>query len=73
MGSADRGIRIKVDGIVEPLAVSKISENCDKEKPFNFMGKQAIDVIVIKQANACSTFKLAQATLPQKLKLKINL
>ena len=42
---ADRGIHVKVDGIVEPLAVSKILQKIvDKEKPdLIFMGKQAID------------------------------
>ena len=42
---ADRGIHVKVDGIVEPLAVSKILQKVvDKEKPdLVFMGKQAID------------------------------
>ena len=42
---ADRGIHIKVDGVVEPLAVSKILQKIvDKEKPdLVFMGKQAID------------------------------
>ena len=42
---ADRGILIKVDGIVEPLAVSKILKKIvEKEKPdLVFMGKQAID------------------------------
>ena len=42
---ADRGIYIKVDGITEPLAVSKILQKIvDKEKPdLIFMGKQAID------------------------------
>ena len=42
---ADRGIHVKVDGIVEPLAVSKILKKVvEKEKPdFVFMGKQAID------------------------------
>ena len=42
---ADRGIHIKVDGILEPLAVSKILQKVvDKEKPdLVFMGKQAID------------------------------
>ena len=42
---ADRGIHIKVDGIIEPLAVSKILQKIvDKEKPdLVFMGKQAID------------------------------
>ena len=42
---ADRGILIKVDGIIEPLAVSKILQKIvEKEKPdLVFMGKQAID------------------------------
>ena len=42
---ADRGIHIKVDGIVEPLVVAKILQKIvDKEKPdLVFMGKQAID------------------------------
>ena len=42
---ADRGIYVKVDGVVEPLAVSKILQKIvDKEKPdLVFMGKQAID------------------------------
>ena len=42
---ADRGILVKADGIVEPLAVSKILQKVvEKEKPdLVFMGKQAID------------------------------
>ena len=42
---ADRGILIKVEGMVEPLAVSKILQKVvEKEKPdLVFMGKQAID------------------------------
>ena len=42
---ADRGIHVKADGIIEPLAVSKILKAVvDKEKPdLVFMGKQAID------------------------------
>jgi electron transfer flavoprotein beta subunit len=42
---ADRGIHVKVDGIIEPLAVSKILQKIvEKEKPdLVFMGKQAID------------------------------
>ncbi len=42
---ADRGILIKADGIIEPLAVSKILQKIvEKEKPdLVFMGKQAID------------------------------
>tara|TARA_B100000965_G_scaffold389422_1_gene395064 strand:- start:15 stop:764 length:750 start_codon:yes stop_codon:yes gene_type:complete len=42
---ADRGIHVKADGILEPLAVSKILQKVvEKEKPdLVFMGKQAID------------------------------
>jgi electron transfer flavoprotein beta subunit len=42
---ADRGILVKVDGEVEPLAVAKILKAvCDEEKPdFVITGKQAID------------------------------
>ena len=42
---ADRGIHIKAEGVIEPLAVSKILQKVvDKEKPdLVFMGKQAID------------------------------
>ena len=42
---ADRGILVKADGIIEPLAVSKVLQKIvEKEKPdFVFMGKQAID------------------------------
>ena len=42
---ADKGIHVKVDGIIEPLAVSKILQKIvEKEKPdLVFMGKQAID------------------------------
>ena len=42
---ADRGIHVKVDGIVEPLAVSKILKKIvEKENPdLVFMGKHAID------------------------------
>ena len=42
---AYRGIHVKADGILEPLAVSKILQKVvEKEKPdLVFMGKQAID------------------------------
>ena len=42
---ADRGIHVKVDGTIEPLAVSKILKKIvEKENPdLVFMGKQAID------------------------------
>ena len=42
---ADRGILVKADGILEPLAVSKLLQKIvEKEKPdLVFMGKQAID------------------------------
>jgi electron transfer flavoprotein beta subunit len=42
---ADRGIHVKTDGIVEPLAVAKILKKvADEEKPgIIILGKQAID------------------------------
>ena len=42
---ADRGIHIKAEGVIEPLAVSKLLQKIvDKEKPdLVFMGIQAID------------------------------
>ena len=42
---ADKGIHVKVNGIVEPLAVAKILKKIvEKEQPqLVFMGKQAID------------------------------
>ena len=42
---ADRGIHVKAEGIIEPLAVSKILKKIvEKENPdLVFMGKQAID------------------------------
>src|SRR5436853_636564 len=42
---ADRGILVKVDGAVEPLAVAKILKGiCDEEQPgLVILGKQAID------------------------------
>ena len=42
---ADRGIHVKVDNVIEPLAVSKILKKIvEKENPdLVFMGKQAID------------------------------
>ncbi len=42
---ADRGIHVKAEGVVEPIAVSKILQKIvEKEKPdLVFMGKQAID------------------------------
>ena len=42
---ADRGILVKAEGILEPLAVAKtLQKIIDKEKPdLVFMGKQAID------------------------------
>ena len=42
---ADRGILVKADGIVEPLAVAKILKKiADEEQPgLIILGKQAID------------------------------
>ena len=72
---ADRGIHVKVDGILEPLAVSKILQKIvDKEKPdLVFMGKQAIDddcnltfLILIPLLN------FPQATFPSNIYVKYN-
>jgi len=71
----DRGIHIKVDGIIEPLAVSKILQKIvEKEKPdLVFMGKQAIDDDCNQTgqmlAELCS---FSQATYASKLSVGSN-
>ena len=72
---ADRGILVKADGVIEPLAVSKILQKIvDKEKPdLVFMGKQAIDDDCNQTGQMLAALlSWPQATLPQKLKLKKN-
>ena len=70
---ADRGIHVKVDGLIEPLAVSKILQKIvDKEKPdLVFMGKQAIDDDCNQTGQILSTLlKCPQATFASKVEKK---
>ena len=70
---ADRGIHVKVDGLVEPLAVSKILKNIvEKEKPdLVFMGKQAIDDDCNQTGQMLSALlNWPQATFASKIEVK---
>ena len=70
---ADRGIHVKADGIIEPLAVSKILQKIvDKEKPdLVFMGKQAIDDDCNQTGQMLSSLlDWPQATFASKIDLK---
>jgi electron transfer flavoprotein beta subunit len=70
---ADRGIHIKADGIIEPLAVAKILKKIiDKEKPdLVFMGKQAIDDDCNQTGQMVSALlNWPQATFASKIKIK---
>ena len=70
---ADKGIHVKVDGIIEPLAVSKILQKVvDKEKPdLVFMGKQAIDDDCNQTGQMLSALlEWPQATFASKIDLK---
>ena len=70
---ADRGIHVKVDGILEPLAVSKILQKIvDKEKPdLVFMGKQAIDDDCNQTGQMLSSLlDWPQATFASKINVK---
>jgi len=72
---ADRGIHVKVDGILEPLAVSKILQKVvDKEKPdLVFMGKQAIDDDCNQTGQMLSALlNWPQATFASKIDVKHN-
>jgi len=72
---ADRGIHVKVDGILEPLAVSKILQKVvDKEKPdLVFMGKQAIDDDCNQTGQMLSALlNWPQATFASKIDVKEN-
>ena len=72
---ADRGIHVKVDGILEPLAVSKILQKVvDKEKPdLVFMGKQAIDDDCNQTGQMLSALlNWPQATFASKIDVKVN-
>ena len=70
---ADKGIHIKVDGAVEPLAVAKILQKIvDKEKPdLVFMGKQAIDDDCNQTGQMLSALlNWPQATFASKINIK---
>ncbi len=72
---ADRGIHVKVDGMLEPLAVSKILQKVvDKEKPdLVFMGKQAIDDDCNQTGQMLSALlNWPQATFASKIEVKDN-
>ena len=70
---ADRGIHVKAEGVIEPLAVSKILQKIvDKEKPdLVFMGKQAIDDDCNQTGQMLSALlKWPQATFASKIEIK---
>ena len=70
---ADRGIHVKADGILEPLAVSKILQKVvEKEKPdLVFMGKQAIDDDCNQTGQMLSALlNWPQATFASKIEVK---
>jgi len=72
---ADRGVHVKVEGIVEPLAVAKILQKIvDKEKPdLVFMGKQAIDDDCNQTGQMLSALlNWPQATFASKIDIKDN-
>ena len=70
---ADRGILIKTEGIVEPLAVAKaLQKIVEKEKPdLVFMGKQAIDDDCNQTGQMLSALlNWPQATFASKIEVK---
>ena len=70
---ADRGILIKTEGTVEPLAVAKMLQKIvDKEKPdLVFMGKQAIDDDCNQTGQMLSALlNWPQATFASKIEIK---
>jgi electron transfer flavoprotein beta subunit len=72
---ADRGIHVKADGILEPLAVSKILQKVvEKEKPdLVFMGKQAIDDDCNQTGQMLSALlNWPQATFASNIEIKDN-
>ena len=72
---ADRGIHVKVDSILEPLAVSKILKKIvEKENPdLVFMGKQAIDDDCNQTGQMLAAhLKWPQATFASKIEVKEN-
>ena len=72
---ADRGILIKADGILEPLAISKLLQKIvEKEKPdLVFMGKQAIDDDCNQTGQMLAAIlNWPQATFASKIDVKEN-
>ena len=72
---ADRGIHVKVDSILEPLAVSKILKKIvEKENPdLVFMGKQAIDDDCNQTGQMLAAhLNWPQATFASKIEIKDN-
>mgnify|MGYP001371586555 FL=1 len=72
---ADRGIHIKAEGVIEPLAVSKLLQKIvDKEKPdLVFMGKQAIDDDCNQTGQMLSALlNWPQATFASNIEVKDN-
>ena len=70
---ADRGIHVKTDNVLEPLAVSKILQKIvDKENPdLVFMGKQAIDDDCNQTGQMLSALlNWPQATFASKIEVK---
>ena len=70
---ADRGIHVKAEGVIEPLAVSKILQKIvDKEKPdLVLMGKQAIDDDCNQTGQMLSALlNWPQATFASKIEVK---
>ena len=70
---ADRGILIKTEGTVEPLAVAKVLQKIvEKEKPdLVFMGKQAIDDDCNQTGQMLSAIlNWPQATFASKIEVK---
>ena len=72
---ADRGIHVKVDNVIEPLAVSKILKKIvEKENPdLVFMGKQAIDDDCNQTGQMLAALlNWPQATFASKIEVKDN-
>jgi len=73
---ADRGILVKTEGTVEPLAVAKaLQKIVEKEKPdLVFMGKQAIDDDCNQTGQMLSALlNWPQATFASKIEIKDNI
>ena len=72
---ADKGVHVKTDGVLEPLAVSKIIQKIvEKEKPdLVFMGKQAIDDDCNQTGQMLSALlNWPQATFASNIEVKDN-